>query len=65
MTSTSGGSVLTTIGDIMPNKDPLLEELEERISEGPVVFTPDEEFLERLKEKEEVQETVDKNVNNC
>ena len=46
-------------------KDPLLEELEERISEGPVVFTPDEEFLERLKEKEEVQETVDKNVNNC
>ncbi|AGH07587.1 hypothetical protein CYVG_00143 [Cyanophage S-SSM6a] len=49
----------------MPNKDPLLEELEERISEGPVVFTPDEEFLERLKEKEEVQETVDKNVNNC
>ena len=46
-------------------KDPLLEELEERIAEGPVVFTPDEEFLERLKEKEEVQETVDKNVNNC
>ena len=65
MTSTSGGSVLTTIGDIMPKKDPLLEELEERISEGPVVFTPDEEFLERLKEKEEVQETVDNNVNNC
>ena len=58
-------AVLTTIGDIMPKKDPLLEELEERISEGPVVFTPDEEFLERLKEKEEVQETVDKNVNNC
>ena len=26
--------VLTTIGDIMPKKDPLLEELEERISEG-------------------------------
>ena len=46
-------------------KDPLLDELEERILEGPVVFTPDEEFLERLKEKEEVQETVDKNVNNC
>ena len=51
MTSTSGGSVLTTIGDIMPKKDPLLEELEERISEGPVVLTPDEEFRERLKEK--------------
>jgi len=46
-------------------RDPLLEELEERISEGPVVFTPDEEFLERLKEKKEVQKTVDKNVNNC
>tara|TARA_B100000085_G_scaffold81722_1_gene73719 strand:+ start:389 stop:544 length:156 start_codon:yes stop_codon:yes gene_type:complete len=46
-------------------KDPLLEELEERIAEGPVVFTPDEDFIERLKEKKEVQETVDKNVNNC
>ena len=46
-------------------KDPLLDELEEIILEGPIVFTPDEEFLERLKEKEEVQETVDKNVNNC
>ena len=46
-------------------RDPLLEELEERIAEGPVVFTPDEEFLERLKEKKEVQKTVDKNVNNC
>ena len=28
-------------------KDPLLDELEERIAEGPVMFTPDEEFLER------------------
>ena len=46
-------------------RDPLLEELEERIAEGPVVFTPDEEFLERLKEKKEVQKTVDNNVNNC
>jgi len=46
-------------------KDPLLDELEERILEGPIVFTPDEEFLERLKEKKEVQKTVDKNVNNC
>ena len=26
-------------------KDPLLDELEERIAEGPIVFTPDEEFL--------------------
>tara|TARA_R100001443_G_scaffold102020_1_gene110036 strand:+ start:936 stop:1070 length:135 start_codon:yes stop_codon:yes gene_type:complete len=35
----------------MNEKDPLLDELEERISEGPVVFTPDEEFLKRVEEK--------------
>ena len=38
-------------------KDPLLDELEERIAEGPVIFTPDEEFLkvveERTKKKNE------------
>ena len=27
-----------------PEKDPLLEELEERIYEGPVIFTPDALF---------------------
>jgi len=32
-------------------KDPLLDELEERISEGPVIFTPDDEFLRRVEEK--------------
>ena len=32
-------------------KDPLLDELEERIAEGPVVFTPDEEFLKRVSER--------------
>ena len=32
-------------------KDPLLEELEERILEGNVIFTPDEEFLKRVAEK--------------
>ena len=32
-------------------KDPLLDELEERISEGPVIFTPDNEFLRRVEEK--------------
>ena len=32
-------------------KDPLLDELEERIAEGPVVFTPDEEFLKRVEER--------------
>ena len=32
-------------------KDPLLDELAERILEGPVVFTPDEEFLRRVEEK--------------
>ena len=37
---------------IMKNeKDPLLDELEERIAEGPIVFTPDEEFLKRVEER--------------
>ena len=35
----------------MNEKDPLLDELEERIAEGPVVFTPDEEFLKIVEEK--------------
>ena len=35
----------------MNEKDPLLDELEERIAEGPVVFTPDEEFSRRVEEK--------------
>ena len=35
----------------MNEKDPLLDELEERIAAGPVVFTPDEEFLKRVEEK--------------
>ena len=34
-------------------KDPLLDELAERIAEGPIVFTPDEEFLRRVAEREE------------
>jgi len=32
-------------------RDPLLDELEERILEGNVLFTPDEEFLRRVAEK--------------
>ena len=37
---------------IMKNeKDPLLDELAERIAEGPIVFTPDEEFLKRVEER--------------
>ncbi len=32
-------------------KDPLLDELEERIAEGPIVFTPDVEFLKRVEER--------------
>ena len=32
-------------------KDPLLDELAERIAEGPIVFTPDEEFLKRVSER--------------
>ena len=35
----------------MNEKDPLLDELEERIAEGPVVFTPDEEFMKKVEEK--------------
>ena len=35
----------------MNEKDPLLDELEERIAEGPVIFTPDEEFRKRVEEK--------------
>ena len=32
-------------------RDPLLDELEERIAEGPIVFTPDEEFLKIVEER--------------
>ena len=35
----------------MSEKDPLLDELEERIAEGPVIFTPDEEFLKKVEER--------------
>ena len=35
----------------MNEKDPLLDELEDRIAEGPVIFTPDEEFLKRVEER--------------
>ena len=42
-------------------KDPLLDELEERIAEGPVMFTPDEEFLKRVAEKrKEINEKGEK-----
>ena len=37
----------------MTDKDPLLDELEERILEGPVIFTTDEDFIERLRKKKE------------
>ena len=32
-------------------KDPLLDELAEIILEGPVIFTPDDEFARRVEEK--------------
>ena len=42
-------------------KDPLLDELEERIAEGPVLFTPDEEFLKRVAQKrKEINEKEEK-----
>ena len=43
------------------DKDPLLDELEERIAEGPVMFTPDEEFLKRVAERrKEINEKEEK-----
>ena len=42
-------------------KDPLLDGLEERIAEGPVMFTPDEEFLKRVAERrKEINEKDEK-----
>ena len=42
-------------------KDPLLAELEERLAEGPVMFTPDEEFLKRVAERrKEINEKEEK-----
>jgi len=42
-------------------KDPLLDELEERIAEGPIMFTPDEEFLKRVAERrKEINEKDEK-----
>ena len=43
------------------DKDPLLDELEERIAEGPVMFTPDEEFLKRVAQRrKEINEKEEK-----
>mgnify|MGYP005738727697 CR=1 FL=1 len=36
-------------------KDPLLDELEERIAEGPVIFTQDEEFLKLVEERRKIK----------
>ena len=45
-------------------KDPLLDELEERIAEGPVMFTPDEEFLRRVADtSKEINEKEERVVN--
>ena len=38
----------------MNDKD-LLDELNERIKEGPVIFTPDNDFLDRLNPKEDIE----------
>tara|TARA_A100001037_G_scaffold198368_1_gene177461 strand:- start:470 stop:592 length:123 start_codon:yes stop_codon:yes gene_type:complete len=34
--------------------DELLDELSERIAEGPIVFTPDEEWVELLNDNEQM-----------
>ena len=36
----------------MEDKD-ILDELKERIKEGPVIFTPDNDFLDRLNPKDD------------
>ena len=38
----------------MNDKD-LLDELKERIKEGPVIFTPDNDFLDRLNPEDNVE----------
>ena len=38
----------------MDDKD-LLDELKERIKEGPVIFTPDKDFLDRLNPEDDVE----------
>ena len=38
----------------MDDKD-LLDELKERIEEGPVIFTPDNDFLDRLNPKDDIE----------
>ena len=38
----------------MDDKD-LLDELKERIKEGPVIFTPDNDFLDRLNPKDDIE----------
>ena len=38
----------------MDDKD-LLDELKERIKEGPVIFTPDKDFLDRLNPEDDIE----------
>jgi hypothetical protein len=38
----------------MDDKD-LLDELKERIKEGPVIFTPDNDFLDRLNPEDNIE----------
>ena len=56
MTSYEIKSIIGLVSFVIMNskenqKDPLLDELAERILEGPVVFTPDDEFARRVEEK--------------
>ncbi len=56
MTSYEIKSILGLVSFFIMNskenqKDPLLDELAERILEGPVIFTPDDEFARRVEEK--------------
>ena len=39
--------------NVMDDDRDLLAELQEAIAQGPIIFTPDEEFLEKLNDKKE------------
>ena len=36
-------------------RDPLLDDLDEAIAQGPIIFTPDDEFLRKLEERHNEQ----------
>ena len=45
-------SYIILLNVIIMEDEELLDELAERIAEGPIVFTPDEEWVDRLNEED-------------